>query len=195
MVMAPTPGSRDEEGTAPPNLPYIPLPLPYADQQEEPPEPATKFISRAPISPPMPRTGYHIDSPHLRETTQPVLAAPAVRPPALPMPHRQPPPVRWRRVLTAGALIATLLLALLGGLAVHRFADFGFAISQQGPFSTQTSYMTGSGRINLLVLGYGGAGHDGAYLTDSMMVMSLLPGDHATSMISVPRDLWVQVPP
>jgi LCP family protein required for cell wall assembly len=111
------------------------------------------------------------------------------------MPPRQSPPVRWRRVLTAGALIAALLLVLLGGLAVHRFADFGSAISQQGPFSTQTSYMTGSGRINLLVLGYGGAGHDGAYLTDSMMVMSLLPGDHATSMISVPRDLWVQVPP
>ena len=81
------------------------------------------------------------------------------------------------------------------GLAVHRFADFGSAISQQAPFSTQTNYMTGGGRINLLVLGYGGVGHDGAYLTDSMIVMSLVPGDHATTIISVPRDLWVQVPP
>jgi polyisoprenyl-teichoic acid--peptidoglycan teichoic acid transferase len=27
------------------------------------------------------------------------------------------------------------------------------------------------------------------------MVMSLAPGDHATTLISVPRDLWVQVPP
>jgi polyisoprenyl-teichoic acid--peptidoglycan teichoic acid transferase len=80
-------------------------------------------------------------------------------------------------------------------LAIHRFADFGSAISQQAPFSSQTSYMTGSGRINLLVLGYGGVGHDGAYLTDSMIVMSLVPGDHATTIVSVPRDLWVQVPP
>jgi LCP family protein required for cell wall assembly len=86
-------------------------------------------------------------------------------------------------------------MLLLGGLAVHRISDFGQAISKQAPFSTQTNFMSGSGRINLLVLGYGGTGHDGAYLTDSIIVMSLLPSDHATTVISVPRDLWVQIPP
>lgn len=78
---------------------------------------------------------------------------------------------------------------------MHRMSDFGLAISQQAPFSTQTNFMSGSGRINLLVLGYGGVGHDGAYLTDSMILISLIPSDHATTVISVPRDLWVQVPP
>ncbi|MGO8949856.1 MAG: LCP family protein [Ktedonobacterales bacterium] len=102
---------------------------------------------------------------------------------------------RRRRRLAAVAIIGALLLLLLGGLAVHRISDFGDAISQQAPFSTQTFFMTGSGRINLLVLGYGGVGHDGAYLTDSMVVISLIPSDHATTIISVPRDLWVQVPP
>jgi LCP family protein required for cell wall assembly len=43
-------------------------------------------------------------------------------------------------------------------------------------------------------MGFGGAGHDGAYLTDSMVVMSLLPQSHHTTLISVPRDLWVQIP-
>lgn len=55
--------------------------------------------------------------------------------------------------------------------------------------------MSGVGRVNVVVLGYGGAGHDGAYLSDSLMVMSLSPSDRATTMVSVPRDLWVQIPP
>jgi len=52
-----------------------------------------------------------------------------------------------------------------------------------------------SDRVNLLVMGFGGGNHDGAYLTDSMVVMSLLPQNHHTTLISVPRDLWVQIPP
>jgi LCP family protein required for cell wall assembly len=80
-------------------------------------------------------------------------------------------------------------------LAVHRIADFGSAISTQGPFSTQTGFLGGSDRVNLLVLGYGGGDHPGAYLTDSLMVLSIVPSSGATTMISVPRDLWVQVPP
>ena len=43
-------------------------------------------------------------------------------------------------------------------------------------------------------MGYGGSGHDGAYLTDSMVVMSLMPQSHHTTLIAVPRDLWVQNP-
>src|SRR6266702_1704833 len=52
-----------------------------------------------------------------------------------------------------------------------------------------------SDRVNILVMGYGGSGHDGAYLTDSMVVMSLMPQSHHTTLISVPRDLWIQNPP
>lgn len=93
-------------------------------------------------------------------------------------------------------LLVVLLLALFGGVALaHRAYDFGTAISNQGPFTTQTGFMSGVDRMNVLVMGYGGAGHDGADLTDSMMVISVVPSSGATTMISVPRDLWVQVPP
>jgi LCP family protein required for cell wall assembly len=54
--------------------------------------------------------------------------------------------------------------------------------------------MNGSGRVNFLIMGYGGSGHDGAYLTDSMVIISLMPQSHHTTLISVPRDLWVQNP-
>lgn len=49
-------------------------------------------------------------------------------------------------------------------------------------------------RVNVLLLGYGGAGHDGANLTDSIMVVSLDPATHVATLLSVPRDLWVTIP-
>jgi LCP family protein required for cell wall assembly len=94
------------------------------------------------------------------------------------------------------ALLALLVAALvLGGLTLRRLYVFGQAISPQSPLSSQTGFMGGGQRVNVLVLGYGGAGHDGAYLTDSMLLISLLPATGGTTLISVPRDLWVQVPP
>lgn len=49
-------------------------------------------------------------------------------------------------------------------------------------------------RVNILLLGYGGPGHDGPYLTDSVMLLSIRPGSHEAIMISLPRDLWVKIP-
>lgn len=102
-----------------------------------------------------------------------------------------------RRGCMVGCLVVLLLFCILlgtAGVLGQRVLAFGSAISTQSPLSTQTGYMNTSDRVNILILGYGGAGHDGAYLTDSMMVMSLIPSSHHTTLISVPRDLWVQVP-
>ncbi len=49
-------------------------------------------------------------------------------------------------------------------------------------------------RVTVLLLGFGGAGHDGGYLTDTLQVMSFDPKTGAITLISVPRDLWIQVP-
>ena len=50
----------------------------------------------------------------------------------------------------------------------------------------------GDGRINVLMLGIGGEGHDGAYLTDTMIVASIDPVQNEAALLSVPRDLWVK---
>lgn len=47
---------------------------------------------------------------------------------------------------------------------------------------------------NILLLGYGGAGHDGGNLSDVIMVVSVSPSAKTASFISVPRDLWVEIP-
>jgi polyisoprenyl-teichoic acid--peptidoglycan teichoic acid transferase len=124
-------------------------------------------------------------------------------PPAVPIPPLRRsgttrPGRRRGRGRPVAALVAlALVVALLVGLGatMSRLMAFGSAISPHAPLSTQTNYMSGADRVNVVVLGYGGAGHDGAYLSDSIMVMSLAPTDHATTMISIPRDLWVQTPP
>src|SRR5207245_11694271 len=51
-------------------------------------------------------------------------------------------------------------------------------------------------RINVALYGYGGDGHDGAYLTDSIMVVSIQPrvGQPAqVAEISLPRDWMVPI--
>lgn len=52
----------------------------------------------------------------------------------------------------------------------------------------------GSGRINVLLMGIGGGGHDGPDLTDTMMLASIDPVNHAAVLLSIPRDMWVTIP-
>jgi LCP family protein required for cell wall assembly len=49
-------------------------------------------------------------------------------------------------------------------------------------------------RINILLLGIGGPGHEGAYLSDTNMIVSIKPSTKQVAMISVPRDLSVNIP-
>src|SRR6266496_91751 len=105
---------------------------------------------------------------------------------------------RRRRGCLITSLIVLLLVCIIGAFTfttAQRVLAFGSAISTQSPLSSQTGYMGGSDRVNILMLGYGGSGHEGAYLTDSMVVMSLIPQSHHTTLVSIPRDLWVQYPP
>lgn len=48
-------------------------------------------------------------------------------------------------------------------------------------------------RINILLLGMGGKNHEGAYLTDTIILASLEPSTKKAALISIPRDLAVPV--
>ncbi len=145
----------------------------------------------------------------MRPPPQPVGPAPVVTPNVRGYPFWQPGqvggprPQWWRRIplrrggCLVGCLTLLVLACIVGSFATitaQRVLAFGSAVSTQAPLSTQTGYMGGSDRVNILIMGFGGSGHDGAYLTDSMVVISLIPSTHHTTLISVPRDLWVQNP-
>lgn len=47
---------------------------------------------------------------------------------------------------------------------------------------------------SILLMGYGGGTHEGGRLTDSIMLAQIRPRDEVVRLISIPRDLWVQIP-
>jgi len=53
-----------------------------------------------------------------------------------------------------------------------------------------------NGRVNILVAGNStdDPGHNGANLTDSIMILSVNTKNNTAFMLSVPRDLWVNIP-
>ncbi len=52
----------------------------------------------------------------------------------------------------------------------------------------------GDSRINILLLGIGGPGHDGPNLTDTILLASIDPINDSSVLLSIPRDLWVNIP-
>lgn len=170
-----------------------PQPQHYGQRQAMPPfvpqQPAHHQSQLPPLSPAQNNAYPNVANPpaqHPGSPGQPGLA-----------PVRRTTPPRRRKGCLVGCLVVLLLLFILGAITIpttQRVLAFGSAISTQAPLSTQTGYMNTSDRINVLVMGFGGGNHDGAYLTDSMIVVSVIPSTHHTTLISVPRDLWVQVP-
>jgi len=49
-------------------------------------------------------------------------------------------------------------------------------------------------RINILVLGEGGEGHDGPHLTDTIFFVTFKPSTSQVGILSLPRDLWIPLP-
>lgn len=47
------------------------------------------------------------------------------------------------------------------------------------------------GQINMLLLGIGGPGHDGPYLSDTIILVQLRPSDKKVTLTSIPRDYLV----
>ncbi|MFA5754391.1 MAG: LCP family protein [Patescibacteria group bacterium] len=71
------------------------------------------------------------------------------------------------------------------------WTDNGFfgKLKRLVPMSDKTLQGEEDDRINVLLLGMGGEGHDGAYLTDTMMLASFQPSTKKVALVSLPRDL------
>ena len=71
-------------------------------------------------------------------------------------------------------------------------ADTGSVVgAPSGGTSALPARQPSDPRYAFLLLGYGGGGHDGAYLTDSMMVVIVDPAQKTLTLLSLPRDAWV----
>ncbi|MBU0974758.1 LCP family protein [Patescibacteria group bacterium] len=66
--------------------------------------------------------------------------------------------------------------------------------AQDETFEFDETLANDGNTLNILLLGYGGAGHSGGFLTDVIQVVHLDFENSKIAFISIPRDLWVQLP-
>jgi len=99
--------------------------------------------------------------------------------------------------------IVFILAFVLGRISQSEAASLALAELDRLPLLGQMSHLISSpdrkligendDRINILLIGMGGEGHDGPNLTDTLIVIGIRPSDNNVAMLSVPRDLLVPV--
>lgn len=113
----------------------------------------------------------------------------------------------WATRKRLAAVAALLVVAVTGTYSVRVAFALGklthtnplTAVAQlfQHGNSTVDALASSNRPITVAVYGYGGAGHDGPYLTDSIMVLTVQPQAGAAprvAEISIPRDLFLTIP-
>lgn len=111
---------------------------------------------------------------------------------------RKKGPISKKKRIIKWAIIV-FVVALLGfaGFMAYKVLNAGgniFKGSILDILQSQPLKQDANGRSNILILGTSedDPGHGGAYLTDSMMVMSIDQNKKVVDMFSIPRDLYVQ---
>lgn len=121
-----------------------------------------------------------------------------------------PAPTNGKRILKG--FLAFLILAILGlgGFAVVRATDLTnkVFVGEKTSFYSKLAQLVrsatgrdvqmigeGNGQINILLLGIGGAGHDGGYLSDTIILAQIRPEEKKASLVSIPRDYLADLGP
>lgn len=115
--------------------------------------------------------------------------------PAKPKKHRS----KKKIVLRSFAVLLVMVLAIggflfgKGYLNLHKVFKGGSdgAAALEDNVDPSRLRGEGDGRVNVLLLGRGGEGHDGPDLTDTILIASIDPVQKQAALLSIPRDLWV----
>ncbi len=113
--------------------------------------------------------------------------------------NRKPLSKKKRIARSFGIMMAALLFGV-GSLFVYGFlkANNIFNGNGEGAIALQDNIDPaqlngeGDGRVNILLLGKGGPGHEAPDLTDTILLASIDPVQNEAALLSIPRDLYVQ---
>ncbi|MGF7228496.1 MAG: LCP family protein [Candidatus Saccharibacteria bacterium] len=111
----------------------------------------------------------------------------------------------WKRIAKRTALIVLALFVVSGGwLGWKVYRNTAKVFGNKNPLHILSAFKPvplrgeGNGHVNILLAGNSAdrsnASANGGDLTDSVMVVSINTKEHTAFMLSVPRDLWVNVP-
>ena len=112
-----------------------------------------------------------------------------------------------KRIMRKIFISIILIIVLLGGALALRAANvsekifvgkkttfFGKIVSLIRGGDNQILIGENLGQINILLLGIGGEGHDGPYLTDTIILAQIRPDLGKINLISIPRDYLATLP-
>ncbi len=107
-----------------------------------------------------------------------------------------------RRRLKRGVVVLLALIFIAAGYfglklyetERHLFRGGGKAPALASNIDINQLKGEGDGRVNVLLLGVGGPGHDGPDLTDTILLLSIDPINHNAALLSIPRDLCTKMP-
>jgi len=107
-----------------------------------------------------------------------------------------------KRLLKRTVFVAGVAALAVGGWIGWKFyTDAAKITGDKNPLQLLSVFQPSTlaetnGRVNILLAGYSAddPGHQGADLTDSIMVVSYDPQTKSAAMISIPRDTWVDIP-
>jgi len=117
--------------------------------------------------------------------------------------HKVKQPKAWKKILGSAFLVFLIASVSVGGWLGYKFIHNIDKVFGGSPFSNLEAFFGISkvrgetqGRVNILLAGDSAddPGHQGAQLTDSIMVLSIDTRNHKAFMLSIPRDLWVNIP-
>jgi polyisoprenyl-teichoic acid--peptidoglycan teichoic acid transferase len=92
-----------------------------------------------------------------------------------------------KRIILTVIILIILFFVVRSAARIFNFIPFLFELT----FNHDIKVKTESQRLNILLLGVGGGSHDGASLTDTIIVASISPKNDKITLISLPRDFWV----
>jgi LCP family protein required for cell wall assembly len=106
----------------------------------------------------------------------------------------------WKRLFASiilGSFLFVIFIAVWDARNVSQASAKMFGSGNLAELVSPSS-LKGSdqGRVNVLIVGYSvdDPGHQGASLTDSIMLLSMSTTTHTGYMLSIPRDLYVKIP-
>ncbi len=109
-------------------------------------------------------------------------------------------PSNWTKKRAFANLLVLFILisTFLGGKFWFKLNDVfqggGGAAALQENVDPAELRGEGDGRVNILLLGRGGEGHEGPDLTDTIVIASINPIQKEAALLSIPRDLYVRSP-
>lgn len=100
------------------------------------------------------------------------------------------PYISSKRLIVAGIIIIGV-----GALfAVYRIYHIYRSVTPQSVVVKPTKAPEEKSVYSVLLAGYGGGNHEGTYLTDTLMIIRVDTKTKRATLISLPRDLWVEIP-